>query len=144
MAEEETEYIYKLENALEKKKYNSLLNLNNAKISQIKNDILQKMHFKPSIIKKFIKSLKDYRFVDDLQDIHYGSYIRWINMNKLDDLKLTNGGIICDIKMTDTGAMITIKNNINRFFNVKIDENLIFQKLNNEEKIILYALDEVN
>ena len=144
MSEEDAEYIYKLENALEKKKYNSLLNLNNAKISQIKNDILQKMHFKPCIIKKFIKTLKDYRFVDDLQDIHYGSYIRWINMNKLDDLKLTNGGIICDIKMTDTGAMITIKNNINRFFNVKIDENLIFQKLNNEEKIILYALDEVN
>ena len=144
MAQEESEYIYKLENALEKKKYTTLLNLNNAKISQIKNDILQKMHFKPSIIKKFIKSLKDYRFVDDLQDIHYGSYIRWINMNKLDDLKLTNGGIICDIKMTDTGAMITIKNNINRFFNVKVDECLIFQKLNNEEKIILYALDEVN
>ena len=46
--------------------------------------------------------------------------------------------------MTDTGAMITIKNNINRFFNVKVDECLIFQKLNNEEKIILYALDEVN
>lgn len=144
MSEEETEYIYKLENALEKKKYNSLLNLNNAKISQIKNDILQKMHFKPCIIKKFIKTLKDYRFVDDLQDIHYGSYIRWINMSKLDDLKLTNGGIICDIKMTNSGAMITIKNNINRFFNIKVDESLIFQKLNNEEKIILYALDEVN
>ena len=37
-----------------------------------------------------------------------------------------------------------MKNNMNRFFQINLDENLIFQKLTDQEKIILYAIDIVN
>ena len=133
-----------IEQLLNKESNSSILKLNNTKIKQIKNDILQKLHFKPNIIKILLKKLKNYRFVDDLNDIHFGRYIRWINIKKYDDLKLTNGGIICDIKMVNDGVLITCKNNINRLFSIKMDENLIFQKLNDDELLILKIMEHLN
>lgn len=132
-----------LKKALDNDDNASLMNLDHSKIKTIKNDIFQKLHFKPSHIKELLKKLKNYRFVDDLKDIHYGSYIRWINMNNPEDLKLTNGGIVCDIKVTDI-VLIICKNRFNRYFTIKMDECLIFQKLNNAENIILYAMDHLN
>jgi hypothetical protein len=32
----------------------------------------------------------------------------------------------------------------NVFFQIKLDETLIFQRLTNQEKIILYAIDLIN
>ncbi len=37
-----------------------------------------------------------------------------------------------------------MKNRMNRFFQINLDENLIFQKLTDQEKIILYAIDLAN
>jgi hypothetical protein len=130
---------------VDKEENSSLLNLDNAKIKAIKNDILQKLHFKPEQTKILLKKLKDYRFVDELDDLHYGSYIRWINMKDPYNLKLTNGGVICEIKLSATNSMlITCKNNSNRFFSIKMEECLIFQRLNDNEKLLLSALDYLN
>ena len=52
-------------------------------------------------------------------------------------LNLTNGGIICDIKFYNNGVQILCKNNGNRFFQIKFDSCLIFQKINKQEQIIL-------
>ena len=51
-----------------------------------------------------------------------------------------NGGILCEIKIKDSISLI-MKNKNNYFFQVKLDEALIFQRLTNQEKIILYAID---
>jgi len=56
---------------------------------------------------------------------------------------LTNGGIICDIKVSGDEIIITCKNNINRLFSFRMNEALIFQKINDEEKIILSLMDYV-
>ena len=40
--------------------------------------------------------------------------------------------------------ILLLKNNINRIFQINLEENLIFQKLTDQEKIILYAIDMVN
>lgn len=122
----------------------SLMKLDNSKIKAIKNDVLQKLHFKKDDIKIILKKLKDYRFVDELDDIHYGSYIRWFNLSNPSNLKLTNGGIICGIKIINDSVLITCKNNMNHMFSLRMDENLIFQKLNNNEKVLLSVLDYVN
>ncbi len=132
-----------LKKALDNEDNESLMNLDHSKIKTIKNDIFQKLHFKPSQTKELLKKLKDYRFVDDLKEIHYGSFIRWINMNNPENLKLTSGGIICDIKVTDK-VLIVCKNYYNQYFTIKMDECLIFQKLNRAENIILYAMDHLN
>ena len=119
-------------------KYNTTL------IKQIKNDYLQKLLLPREKLLDFHTKLKGYRYVDDLSDIQYGRYIRWINLNDPENIKLTTGGIIIDIKILASGIHVVCKNNKNRKFQVKIDECYIFQKLTEQEKIILYALDHVS
>jgi len=119
-------------------KYNSYL------IKQIKNDYLQKLLLPREKLKLFHSKLKDYRYVDDLSDIQYGRYIRWIKLNDPSKIILSNGGVIIDIKILQNGIHVVCKNFNNQRFQIKIDECYIFQKLTDQEKIILFALDHVN
>jgi hypothetical protein len=86
-----------------------------------------------------LKQLKKYRHVDDLEDISYGSYIRWISLNK-DIIKLTNGGIICHMKTVNEDIHLVCKNNWGNLFQLNMTDNIIFQKLNDQELVILSAL----
>jgi len=133
-----------LEKAIQNESNQSILKLNNRIIKQIKNDIFQKLHFSKEDMKILHTKLKEYRFVDDISEINYGRYIRWINMNYIENLKLTNGGVICEILATNNGTTLTCKNNMNRLFRIKMDECLVFQKLTDQEKLILSVLDYVN
>jgi len=114
--------------ALDNDENESLIDLTTRKIKSMKNDMLQKLQLPKERLKEYHKKLKDYRYVGELHEIRYGAYIRWINLKNIDHLKLTNGGIICDIQVTDTGLWIKCKNNMNRFFQLKLDECPIFQK----------------
>ena len=91
-----------------------------------------------------MNKLKNYRFVDDLQDINYGAYIRWIKIKDLDQVKLSNGGIIIDIKIYDDGCQVICKNMYNRIMQIKLNEAIVFQKLTDQEYVILSALDYLN
>ena len=50
---------------------------------------------------------------------------------------LTNGGLVMDIKFTQTGIQILAKSKTNRFMQVKYDDCLFFQKLSEDELAIL-------
>jgi len=127
--------------ALDNDENESMIDLTTLKIKSIKNDMLQKLQLPKKTLKNYHKKLKDYRYVGELHEIRYGAYIRWINLKNIDNIRLTNGGIICDIQVTNTGLWIKCKNNMNRFFQLKLDECLIFQKLSDQERILLKALD---
>ena len=64
-------------------------------------------------------------------------------MQTLELARLTNGGILCEIKIEDT-VILVLKNSMNRFFQINMDENLVFQRLSDQERIILYAVDYLN
>ena len=134
----------RLLNALENENNESLLDLNKEKISTMKNDILQKLNIKNDKLKLFHKKLKLYRYVDNVEDINYGSFIRWISLKTPNDIKLTNGGIVCDMKTKDESIYIICKNSMNRFFTLILEENIIFQKLTSQEEIILSAMNYLN
>ena len=51
--------------------------------------------------------------------------------------------MICEIKITDNGVLITCKNFMHRHYTFKMDECLIFQKLTTQEQIIISALDHL-
>ena len=131
----------KLLSALENEDNSSLLDLDFRKIKSIKNNILQKLNMSRDNLKRMNGQLKKYRFVDDLPDIKFGSYIRWISLKDPANIKLTNGGFICDIKVFESGIHILCRNGYNRIFQLSMNENLIFQKLNDEEIILLKTLD---
>jgi transposase len=130
----------------------SLNNDNNESINNLTSDIIkttkQNILSELPITKKYnselTKKLKNYRYVEELQELHIGCYIRWINIkNPENNIKLTNGAILCDVKISDN-ILLVCKNNINRIFNINMSENLLFQKLTDQEKIILYAMDCLN
>ena len=131
--------IEKLLNALDNENNASVIQLNYEKILEDKNSILQELKLPKEQLKTLIKQLKKYRHVDNLEDISYGSYIRWISLNK-DVIKLTNGGIVCHMKTVNEDIHLVCKNNWGNLFQLNMTENIIFQKLNDQELVILSAL----
>ena len=129
--------------ALDNENNESIINLTISEIKSEKNNILQKLQFSKEDLKKNLKKLKEYRYINNINDLNYGCYIRWINLNNINNLKLTNGGFICDIKINE-GIEILCRNNFNNLFQLKFDENLIFQKLTQQEKIILNVINNLN
>lgn len=119
----------------------SINNLTSELIKERKETILNELPITKKELVNLTKKLKGYRYVEELQELHIGCYIRWIKLkNSEDEIKLTNGALLCDIKIEDN-ILLVCKNNMNRIFNVNMSENLIFQKLTDQEKIILYAID---
>ena len=89
-------------------------------------------------IAEICNKLIGYRFVDEIHEIHKGKHVRWIRNTTQ---KLTNGGIVMDIKFLDNGTQILCMNSMHRFNQYKFDECLTFQKLSIEEQLILMAYD---
>ena len=138
--------IEKLLTALDNEDNAGVVKLNYEKIAADKNNILQQLHLPREQLKKLNKQLKIYRHVDDLDDVRYGSYIRWISLKgkTIDSIKLTNGGILCHMKQVDEDIHLVCKNNIGYLFQLNMTENIIFQKLNEQEQVILYALKYID
>ena len=136
--------IEKLLHALNNDNNEAIVDLDYAKIAKAKNDILQQLKLPRQDLAAMHKKLKIYRYVDDLKDVRFGSYIRWISLKNPAEIKLTNGGIICDIKAykkdNDEDIHIKCKNNMNRVFQIKMSEIILFQKLSEQEQVILKAL----
>ena len=93
----------------------------------------------------FMKKLREYMFIDNIKEIKYGSYIRWISLKNPGILKLTTGGFICDVKKnkSEDDIIIFCKNRMNMVFQLKMSETFIFQKLTLQEKTILNAVELV-
>ena len=129
--------------ALDNEEHTNLINTSFQQIAKDKNDILQNLHLQKDKLKDFHKKLRQYRYIDELNDLKYGQYIRWINLNN-EILKLTSGGIFLDLKLLNNGTHVVCKNNMNKVFQIKFDECIFFQKISNQEEIILKVLNYVN
>lgn len=110
------------------------------KIYSTKNNMLQKLQLESDKLKSFNKKLKNYRYVEDLSHLKYGVHIRWIRLTNPDNIYLTNGGILLDIKYMEKGCNIICKNYKNRFFQINFDQCMIFQKITDQENILLDVL----
>ena len=132
-----------LEKSLTNECNKNITNLTFDNINKNKIDIISDLYLNKRDKDTLLKQLKDYQYIDELPDLVEGRYIRWINIINPHHIKLTNGGILCEIKMEDYVTLV-MKNKMNRFFQINLDENLIFQKLTDQEKVILYAIDLVN
>ncbi len=135
--------VNKLINALDNEGNESIMNLTNKKILEMNLNILKELHLGREVTLDYLKKLKGYRYIDEIQDLRHGAYIRWIPIGDPNYLPLHYAGIICDIKITDTGIMIVCKNFMHRHYTFKMDECLIFQKLSDQEQVLLSALDHL-
>ena len=131
----------KLNHALTNQTNSNIIDIDFKQIEQDKLDILKQLPLTKTALSELMKKLKLYRNVNTLQEIHYGRYIRWIPLTKGPEVKLTNGGILCNIK-TDRGEVtLVFKNKINSFFQINLTDNIVFQKLTDQELVILTAIN---
>ena len=133
--------VNKLMNALDSNNNENIMHLTSKKILQMNFNILNELNLDKPTLRTYLSKLKDYRYIDELSDLKYGSFIKWIPITDPNYLPLHYSGIICDIKITDNGVLITSKNFMHRHYTFKMDETLIFQKLSSQEQLIIKALD---
>lgn len=134
----------KLMTALDNDKNESIMNLTTKKMQEIVFNILKELHLDKETLLEYFKKLKGYRYIDEINDLKYGGFIRWIPITDPDHLPLHYCGIVCDIVIKDDGVYVVCKNFMHRHYRFKMDECLIFQKLTAQEHIIISALDHLD
>ena len=130
-------------NALDNDENAKLMKLDYSTVNKMKNDMLQRLGLRREVLVKYHKSLKHYRYIDEIPDIKFGSYVRWIPLSNPDNIKLTNGGVVCDVKIGDDVSVLC-RNRKNLVFEFKMAKCLVFQKLSEEERVLLSAMEYLN
>jgi len=127
-------------NEMDEKK---LTYLNSSIIKDAKNNILQKMGFERNELKHYHKLLKNYRFVDELDELSLGHHIRWFNLTKLNNMKLYNGAILTNIEYINNQVYLLCKSYKNNIFTIKMDKIILFQKFYDQELLMIRILDYI-
>jgi hypothetical protein len=121
-----------------------ILNLTTLIIHKMKNHILDELQLTRIEKMEIMKKIKKYRYVDQMNELKYGGFIRWINITDPENLFLTKGAIFCDFKINDNGVMILYKNFYGKTYEIKMEECIIFQKLSYQEEVLLKVMDKIN
>ena len=140
MAEDTIDY---LKLSIENENNKSILNLTTKIIKERKKEIINELPINNNEKNILKKKLKEYRYIDEIHELHIGAFIRWIKFEIDNNVSITNGGLLTDVLFEDN-IQLLLKNNKNRFFRVNFNDNFIFQKITDQEKIILFAIDNIN
>lgn len=133
-----------LKKALENDDNVGLINTSIQEIKDKKNNILQQLGLNRDDLKMFNSNLKGYRYIEELKDLKIGSNIRYIKLKNIENIKISGVNNLCEIKVLNHGIGLVFKNFQNRFFTIYFNDNLIFQKINCEEEVILKAIKHLN
>jgi hypothetical protein len=138
--------IPKLLKALEDETNDGLLNFTTHKIQEMNLNVLKELQLPKNTTLELLKKLNKYKYVDEMNELKYGAYIRWILIENPNNIYLTKGALFCEMKITDNGVFCICKNfgNKSRHFQISMDKNLIFQKLTSQEQVLLSALDHLS
>jgi hypothetical protein len=133
----------KLVKALDNTNNDNIMNLTTRKLMELNLKILKELMFDKETLINYLRKLKGYKYIDEIDELKHGAFIKWIPITDPENLPLNQCGLICDIKITDDGVIIVCKNFMHRHYTFKTDEVLIFQKLSNQEMVIISALDHL-
>ena len=126
-------------------------------IDKVKNDFLENHTFdtiatevfhsliqlqppKP-VLESVFQKLAGYRFVPELHLLHRGKFVRWIRHDKPEIL--IRGGIVVDIQFGDFGVNILCRLMNGTFIKYRFDKCHTYQKLTEEECLILSLYSNV-
>jgi hypothetical protein len=138
--------VHKLLKALDDETNETLLNFTTEKIEEMNLNILRELHLSKEDTYELLQKLKNYKYIDEMNELKYGSYIRWIPIEDPNNIQLKKGAMFCEMKITDNGTFVLCKNYgyNRRHFQISMDKNLIFQKLTDQELVLLNALDHLS
>jgi hypothetical protein len=138
--------VSKLLKALDDDSNETLLNFTSDKIKEMNLNIIKELQLPRKDTLDIMNKLRDYKYVDEMNELKYGTYIRWIPIEDPTNIHLTKGALFCEIKITDDGVFCVCKNYgyTQRHFQLSMDKNLIFQRLTDQELVLLSALDHLS
>lgn len=143
-------YIYmdvnKLLKALDDETNETLMNFTTDKIREMNLNILKELHLPKTETLELLQKLRDYKYVDEMNDLKYGAHIRWVPLENPKNINLKQGAMFCEMKIKEDGVYCICKNYgfKSRYFQLSFDKQLIFQKLTDQELILLSALDHLS
>jgi hypothetical protein len=142
-----------LKNALDNDQNNAIYDETNSSILAKKKNVLLQFDLSKKKISELMEKLKQYRYVEDLNDLRTGSYLRWVYIgedenekeffdNDDEDFHLNKGAIFCETKIDADGLYIICKTYQGKFFQFPMNGDYIFfQKLSAQEQTILNTID---
>lgn len=130
--------INQLINSIEDDKNNYLENKTTKMINEEIFNAIMKVEIPTETKREYCDKLIGYRYVDELHELHKGKNVRWIQESTG---KLTNGGIVMNIKFGNKGTVIVCLNSARRFVQYRFDDCITFQKMNETEQLIVMAYE---
>ena len=136
-----------LQDALNDDKNKSFLETSRDEIMNIKRSVIysistiKETKYKEEILNK----LDEYIYVDQVSEFKPGAYLRWISLTDetLTKPSLNQGAFFCKIQIGTNECFIVCKKG-NYFFQIAMDECIVFQKLSQMEQLLIEAIDTIN
>jgi hypothetical protein len=87
--------------------------------------------------------LTNFRIVHRVCDLQKGRYHRWIKLNDSSSPRLMSGGMALGVNFTDNGTAVLCRMGINRFNNFHFDKCLAFERMSDDEVVMMTALSQL-
>jgi hypothetical protein len=99
--------------------------------------------------------LHDYRLVDEHTELKRGQFLRWICLHDVEnkDPVLARGGVLCEIRSACTWRSqrclpcmtLVVRSTYSKaHWQISVGECLVFQRLSEQERIVIAAADLVS
>lgn len=133
--------------AMNKTENNTIANMTLHQIHARRHEILASMNLTPEKLAEFERKLHMYRVIENPYDLKHNQLIRWIPLRSLETRPyVTLGGTLFRVRenIEDKMHIVTIRN-IKRFvFNIRFELNVVFQRLSQEELLILRVVEYID
>lgn len=105
-------------------------------VSKQNLDALVAAGVEPKLIPTMVEKLADYRYINTLDDLIDGQYIRWI---KYPPTTLARGALLCYVIFSNNGGddVLLCATPFKRYFHMDVPAGPIFQKLTETEHDII-------
>lgn len=126
--------------------------LENKTLKGISHEIftcLSKIGCSQEMIQQYCEKLIGYRLVNELYELHKGKLVKTIkifdekNPEIAPEPSLKMQGKVCSIKFMNNGTYILCIGFPKRYMQYKFDHHLTFQKLSDDEQLILMAYEQI-
>jgi hypothetical protein len=132
--------------AMNKAENNTIANMTMKKITARRHEILSSLNLTTEKMEEFERKLHMYRVIENPWDLKHNQLIRWIPLRSLEVRPyVTLGGTLFRVREnTEEKMHIVTMRNIKKFvYNIRFELNVVFQRLSQEELLILRAVEYV-
>jgi hypothetical protein len=132
--------------AMNKTENNTIANMTLKKISARRHEILSSLNLTTEKMEEFERKLHMYRVIENPWDLKHNQLIRWIPLRSLETRPyITLGGTLFRVRenVEEKIHIVTIRNIKKFVYNIRFELNVVFQRLSQEELMILRAVEYV-